>query len=174
MLKNYKIFALVACLLSVTACEGTKEQLGLTRTVPDEYAIIKRAPLEMPPDYSLRPPEPGAPRPQEMQAAAQAEMVVFGQSTAPQNRAPGDGASALLQRAGADQSQPGIREQVDRETSGLAPDDEAVAERLLGWAGGTDQAPASVVDAEAEAARLQKNAAEGRPLNDGQTPTIED
>ena len=36
--------------------------------MPDEFAVESRAPLTVPPDFDLRPPEPGAPRPQEKTA----------------------------------------------------------------------------------------------------------
>ena len=46
--------------LALSGCSDAKEQLGLTRSAPDEFAVVKRAPLAMPPDYTLRPPRPGA------------------------------------------------------------------------------------------------------------------
>src|SRR6202451_4117878 len=62
---------------------------GLTRDSPDEYTVTTRAPLSMPPDYNLRPPRPGAPRPQEQSereqaAAALVPQLAFG---APQGSA---------------------------------------------------------------------------------------
>ena len=76
---TYFILAGSAALL-LTGCSGAKEQLGLTRSAPDEFAVVKRAPLEMPPDYALRPPRPGATRPQEQATAEQAREAVFGQT----------------------------------------------------------------------------------------------
>jgi len=32
-------------LLGLAGCEGTKKQLGLTRSAPDEFSVVKRAPL---------------------------------------------------------------------------------------------------------------------------------
>ena len=50
---------LFGAVLSLSACGGTKEKLGLTKKAPDEFAVVRRAPLSMPPDYTLRPPTPG-------------------------------------------------------------------------------------------------------------------
>ena len=174
-MKNLIKTACLAALLALCACEGTKEELGLTRSAPDEFAVIKRAPLEMPPDYTLRPPRPGAPRPQESAPDLQAQSAVFGSElTTTTYETPDDGESALLQQAGAGVAAPGIREQVDRETATMAPKNEPVAERLIGWSvGGNEEPAASVVDSKAEAERLRKNAEEGRPVTEGETPTIE-
>lgn len=173
-----KLFSKIACLsvlLALSACEGTKKELGLTRTAPDEFAVVKRAPLEMPPDYTLRPPQPGAPRPQEAEPGKQAQSVMFGSELSTSQDAPDEGEAVLLQQAGAGVAQPGIRDQVDRETAVLEPKDKPVAEKLMGWStGGNDTPPATVVDAEAEADRLRKNIEEGKPVTEGETPTIED
>jgi len=130
----------------------------------------------MPPDYTLRPPRPGAPRPQEAAPEDQAEAAMFGDAQQPAQSAPDSGESALLNQAGADAAQPGIRQAVDRETATLEPKDKPVAEKLLGWTTGSSDAPppASVVDPKAEAERLRKNAEEGKPVTEGETPTIEE
>ncbi len=53
-------------LLFLTSCDTVKDKLGLSREAPDEFEVMSRAPLEMPPaDYNIRPPRPGAPRPQD-------------------------------------------------------------------------------------------------------------
>ncbi len=43
---------------------------------PDEFAVESRAPLTIPPDYDLRPPQPGASRPQETTAAEKARRAI--------------------------------------------------------------------------------------------------
>ena len=51
--------------LTLGGCSNAMSQLsdefGLGRSNgPDEFAVATRAPLSMPPDFSLRPPQPGA------------------------------------------------------------------------------------------------------------------
>jgi hypothetical protein len=57
-------------------CTDMKRAIGLERTSPDEFAVESRAPLTMPPDFELRPPQPGAPRPQEKSSGQQARQVI--------------------------------------------------------------------------------------------------
>ncbi len=160
--------------LSLTGCSGAKEKMGLTRKAPDEFAVVKRAPLEIPPEYALRPPRPGAPRPQETATDEQAREVVFGAKSETALK-PANGEAALLQQAGSDIAQPGIREIVNKETDALSPKNEPVAKKLLGL-GSSDKGPgpASVVDPKAETERLRQNAAEGKPVTEGETPTVEE
>jgi len=43
-------------LLSVVSCgSATKEKLGLSKKAPDEFMVVPRAPLSLPPEYDLRP-----------------------------------------------------------------------------------------------------------------------
>ncbi|MGH7029966.1 MAG: DUF3035 domain-containing protein [Stellaceae bacterium] len=63
-----------AALLS--GCTDVKQMIGMDQPMPDEFAVESRAPLTVPPEFNLRPPEPGAPRPQEKSAEQQAEQVI--------------------------------------------------------------------------------------------------
>jgi Protein of unknown function (DUF3035) len=88
-----------ACLsfaVLLPGCSDLRLALGMDRVGPDEFAIESRAPLLIPPDYNLRPPQPGAPRPQEPTAAERARRVV---DTAGPGE-PGKQASAVLKPSG--------------------------------------------------------------------------
>jgi hypothetical protein len=73
--------AAVATLLS--GCDSFKRAVGIERTSPDEFAVESRAPLTIPPDFNLRPPQPGATRPQETSYSNKAQSSV-------DNAGPGD------------------------------------------------------------------------------------
>ena len=77
----------------------------LNRDRPDEFAVQRQAPLVIPPDFSLTPPAPGAPRPAEGTAAQQALDALFG-GPAPRSAVE----TSALQRAG--EAEPGIRSAV--------------------------------------------------------------
>ena len=62
--------------VAVAGCTDFKKSIGLEQTMPDEFAVESRAPLTIPPDFDLRPPTPGAPRPQEKSADQQAKDVM--------------------------------------------------------------------------------------------------
>ncbi|MXO91319.1 DUF3035 domain-containing protein [Pontixanthobacter aquaemixtae] len=101
----------VACTV-LTACGAGGGILGRER--PDEFAVQRQAPLVVPPDFSLVPPAPGAPRPTEGTAAEQALEVLFG-GPAPRSAVE----TSALDRAGT--SAPGIRSTVgDPETNNVA------------------------------------------------------
>ncbi|MGH6894781.1 MAG: DUF3035 domain-containing protein [Dongiaceae bacterium] len=171
--------------LAAGGCSSVKETLGLTKQSPDEFKVVSRAPLSMPPDYNLRPPTPGAPRPQEGTPRDQAASAVFGYpagaSTLPPDQVPpigegeaetaqSSGESALLQSAGGTGVDPNIRQLVDTETAEDEADSRTLADSLVFW-----RAPepyGTVVDPTAEQKRLQENAALGKPVTEGETPTI--
>jgi hypothetical protein len=73
-----RLFAMaaVASTLALGGCVGLKRAIGLEKVSPDEFAVESRAPLTIPPDFDLRPPQPGAPRPQEASAASKAQGIV--------------------------------------------------------------------------------------------------
>lgn len=174
-----------AVLLSgLSACDTFKEQVGLTKKAPDEFTVLTKAPLVMPPDFSLRPPRRGAKRPQEIQPRETARAAILaagkgGRNTGvPKTGVAGKGATAkptsgelaLLQRAGARDSDSSIRQTVNRETSVLAEKDKSFADRLIFWQKKPEFGAA--VDAGKEAKRLREAAAAGDPPNTGQTPVI--
>jgi Protein of unknown function (DUF3035) len=69
------ILSLVGTVL-VAGCTDFKRAVGIEPGLPDEFAVESRAPLTIPPDFDLRPPTPGAPRPQEKSADQQAKDVM--------------------------------------------------------------------------------------------------
>src|SRR5579862_8104476 len=69
----------VACLgvtLLLPGCTDLRRIVGMDRVGPDEFAVESRAPLTIPPEFDLRPPQPGAPRPQEASSADKARKVI--------------------------------------------------------------------------------------------------
>jgi hypothetical protein len=53
------------------------------KRAPDEFAVVRRAPLIVPPDFDLRPPDPGAPRPNIGTTADQARVALTGSQAEP-------------------------------------------------------------------------------------------
>jgi len=87
----------------VSGCgSGWKQALGIEPTSPDEFAVESRAPLTIPPDFNLRPPAPGTPRPQEVSAASKAQGVMDAAGPG----APGQQASGTLKFQGTNLADP--------------------------------------------------------------------
>ena len=54
-----KYIAIIASMLLISGCsQKIKQKLGITTTGPNEYAVEKQKPLEIPPQYDL--PAPGS------------------------------------------------------------------------------------------------------------------
>lgn len=172
MKTSFSIFCAAVVALGLAGCSSAKETLGLNRSSPDEFMVVKHAPLSMPPDYTLRPPSPGAPRPQEQTTSETARTAVFGAQQAQAGTAPTSVESALLQQAGTTGANPDIRRVVDQESNALADRNKSVTDKLLNIGGGGEPS-ATVVNAREETQRLQQNAAQGKPVTDGETPVIE-
>ena len=125
----------VAC-LSLTVlpgCADLRRAVGMDQIGPDEFAVESRAPLTIPPDFALRPPQPGAPRPQEVTSAERARKVIDtagpgepGKQATPALKAPSGGIAA---------SPAGAQDDPTREVAA-----NSLANKLLG---STDSAPGS-------------------------------
>ena len=161
--------------LAMSGCSDLKRTLGYEKAPPDEFQVVSRAPLSMPPDFTLRPPNSGAVRPQEGTTLDQARAALLGehrvQPLATVGRDSGD--MVLLKRVGADQIQPGIRELVDKETLALAEEGHSFTDKLVFWRKTAPPGAGEQLDAAKEARRLQQDQALGRPVTDGASPRIE-
>ncbi|HXV25770.1 MAG TPA: DUF3035 domain-containing protein [Alphaproteobacteria bacterium] len=161
---------------ALAGCSSLRNTFGIERGGPDEFTVVRHAPLTLPPDYNLRPPQPGVPRPQEDTSQTQARSAVVGSQSGlvfgsglDFESSQSSGETALLARAGADQVDPAIRETLNQE-GGFEAVDRSFLEGLIFW---REPEPAGeVVDAAAEAERLKANAEQGLPVTAGETPVI--
>ena len=170
-----RVLFVIAGAALLTACENAKESLGLETKPPDEFAVVKRAPLEMPPDYYLRPPAPGQQRPQELRTDQEAKQAVFGAEAVQvqEQRPVSTGENILLQKTGATNIDPDIRRKVDAETAEIAEENIPGIDKIRGLVGQKVDTPATVVNAKEEAQRLKDNERSGLPANEGDVPTVD-
>jgi Protein of unknown function (DUF3035) len=148
MNKTMTLVAMAAACAAVSGCGGFRQAIGVEKVAPDEFRVVTRAPLVMPPDYALRPPRPGDPRPQELRPDGQARAAVFGQDVGAQ-ATPGE--RALVNRAGADAVDPAIRAQVDLEGAALVRKPEGFSDSVINYQG-TARPPAGQSEADRLAA----------------------
>jgi hypothetical protein len=182
----FALAGLAAALLG--GCSGAREAIGIDkRPPPDEFQVTTRQPLSLPPNYQLRPPQPGA-QPLETAVTEQAKQTVFGRDPGPGTKGmsaggkgelasslPGferrsAGEQALLGKAGAAAADPNIRILVDRDSQQIADANKTVVDDLLFWR--KPQEAGVIIDANKEADRLKTNAAAGKAPTEGDTPTI--
>jgi hypothetical protein len=114
----------VASLCSITLLSGCgfRQLIGLDKVGPDEFAVESRAPLTIPPDFELRPPQPGASRPQEVTAAERARRAI---DTA------GPGEPGKQAAAGLRVPESGLRRPDTTDSQQAA--DQAMSDKLLGY-----------------------------------------
>lgn len=183
------LFALSAC-----ASGEVRETLGLTRDAPDEFKVVSRPPLSVPPDFSLRPPDPGAPPREAVNPEEEASRVFLrdsddaGSSGASEliesnvdtavtpvltGSVPTSAESLLLGKLGTEKADPEIRDKLyvdEKELDRDVVEDEnaTVIDKLLGYG-----AVEPVIDPFAEAERIRENVDEDKPINEGEVPVID-
>ena len=153
--------ALIAA-AGLAGCQSTRSALGMTKVTPDEFRVVTKAPLVMPPDFSLRPPAPGKPRPQELQPESAARIALLGQR---EGETRSDGEKMLVAKAGADQADPLIRYVVDDEFGDVSHKEKGFADKVMFWQSDKKPDPnaapagsdvAAPIDAKAEEERIAK------------------
>jgi len=180
MPKPIVISVVIVALAALTGCEAAKSVAGLKIQAPDEFEVVSRAPLSIPPDFGLRSPAPGAERPQELNPREQAKTILLRNSSRPEQTGMQEavssgrftrGEAAILAKAGAVNVDPSIRQKVNQESTALAEESESFTRRLLFWQ--EKPQPGTIVDAEKESRRIRSARAMGDPVSKGNVPVIQ-
>lgn len=174
MKKNTAILICIAGSLLLSACGNVRQSLSQTKAIPDEFAVYTRAPLTMPPDYGVR-PTPGPDGTEDArvggpQETARRVLLENSSRRVTPVRAATPGTTALLTRAGVHNSDPNIRQVINRETTAYAEEDQTVIDSLIFW--NTNEI-GTTVNAGEETKRIQESQALGQPVSEGDVPVIE-
>ena len=183
---NSARFAAVFSVLMLAACSGNtvKDTLGLTRAAPDEFRVVSRPPLSVPPQFNLRAPDATAAAPGQTPADQAAKSALTGQENtfilpAKENAAaapvaasakPSSPEDNFLRKAGAAAADANIRNELIEERVTKQQEEEESS-----WWDILSTKPAKkdpTVDAKGEAERIQKNEDEGKPVTEGDTPEV--
>lgn len=158
--------------LALSACSSVKRELGVGRNSPDEFMVIKRAPLTVPPDYILRPPAAAA---APSLPSETAQTALLGKSETPVVQNSSD--KIILDKLGAAKARTDIREKIEEDNGYISFKNRTLAARLIFWDDekitSPENIPVSVVNPTAEAARIKKNREEGKPITGDNAPVIE-
>ncbi len=156
--------------------------LGLSNQPPDEFAVVDRPPLSMPPDYNLRPPRPGAPSPNDSNPAGTAAKALYGDnkmelvpqqgvtSMNVQNLSPAE--QIVINQSNATQADPHIRSVIDREQGQEVVANRKLIDAILFWKEPKPEEKALVVNAPAERARIEAAQAKQETVTTGETHAL--
>jgi len=159
-----KFLGLLVITQALISCAPGKVQdtLGMRREVPDEFSVVANPPLSIPPSFALRPPHSIAVY-ENVSAEYKAEKSLT------------RGEQGFLSRVGVDDADPNIKAILEKE-SRIAADsekDDGFFDKLGSFGKKKEQKEALVVDANAERERISKNKKEGKPVNEGEVPTLD-
>ncbi len=160
-MKRYSTLGLVAVTaVTLAACASSGG--------PDEFRVVRKAPLTVPPEYNLRPPTLGQARPQELSPEAQARVAVFGVDI---GQTASDGEKLFVRAAGGDAVDRSVRGQVDFDNNQTLRKNRSFADMLLNWGGAPGGEPQ--IDAAAEAERLRTQNEESKDVTGGSSVVIQ-
>ncbi len=182
MIRSRWVIVIFIAAVMVGGCEDAQSVFMPPKNSPDEFAVYSRAPLSLPPNYALRPPVPGATRPQDIVPRKEAKKAIMGESgggadirgaaatpSASANfTASSPGVMALLRDAGGLDADPNIRAAINQETTIFTDQGAQFSDKLLFWH--KQKEKGVVLDPDAEARRIRNAKAMGRPITDHNPP----
>ena len=154
----------------LSGCSNVRDALGQNKKSPDEFAILARAPLSVPPNFSLRVPNKGMERPQEPSSRNMGRDLIFKKSNSDRENDSKSNTSSIRVLLGTNKANPKIREIINAETKNMVFYDKSFLDKLLSWKKPSEDGV--VVDAAAEARRLKNNVEQKKPVTEGKTPII--
>jgi len=167
-----RLAVLGVCALSLMGCESLRKMAGMNKEGPDEFAVVTKQPLIIPPEYALRPPRDGAAPTNQVQPTDAAQSALFDTDpTAAAKQMTGDYSQAeklLLASAGVNRIDPSIRQEIAADGRAMEAADDTFTQKVLFWQ--DEKIPGQPVNAEAEDKRLSAQKASGqRPAKDSAT-----
>ncbi len=155
-LSRSALFLILLPALALGGCGSMERTFGIGKRSPDEFTVVRRAPLVIPPDSTLRPPEPGAAPTGEVSTATAARDVLLGSDaskipTADATQSPAEQAILADTKVTAI---PDIRTVITEENSQLAVLDRGTFLAILGWQKKRMEPQPNVINPVAESRRL--------------------
>ncbi len=177
MMVKFKFLIVLILLMPVlTSCSGIKKELGFGRNSPDEFTVVKRAPLTLPPEYDLLPlvSDNATGNDTENTVSEKAKTVIFSSNkntdTQMNSKNP---EMALLNKVRASDANDNIRKEIDRENGYIVLDnDKGIVDKIIFWKDEEKQED-PIVDAGAENKRIQEKLKSGEKLDGSTVPVIQ-
>ena len=125
------ILGFLCMTLTVSACGGgLSDAFAYKKNPPDEFAILKKQPLIIPPDYSLKPPNEAGSKIARTSTRVEAEQILTGREVDISEIA-SDGEKEVLDRIGSDPSQNNVRSKIRNDGNTVIVKEQAVTENLI-------------------------------------------
>lgn len=112
----------------LAGCNTLKDTFGFTKIPPDEFQVITKAPLVIPPDFTLRPPRVAQTAQTQYSSSAAARDLLIGAGTP--NEPVSMSEKTLLKLAGAHEDHSDIRLKIDNESRQTEDAQPSLVERL--------------------------------------------
>ncbi|PPR79114.1 MAG: hypothetical protein CFH01_00615 [Alphaproteobacteria bacterium MarineAlpha2_Bin1] len=170
----YKFFKFVLILFFFSSCSNTDNLIKLSEIPPDEFSVVRKDPLEIPPNFNLRPPgkskKTGSINSSEKAKDVLSDLISNKQEKIISNEYLTKGDVMLLENTGFKETKTNIREVLITENS-LALQHkgriEVLIEKLVG-----NESDANILDPEKEVRRNQEKLATGENFVKSQKPVI--
>ena len=151
-----RVGVLSAVALSLIGCESLREAAGITKEPPDEFAVVTKSPLVIPPDFNLKPPKPGAAPTNQVSPTVAAQSALFGDDAVAAAAAiPGNFSAeerVVLANSGGATADPSIRKQIASDEKQMEATDDSFTDTLLFQS--SDPYKGAPLNADAESARI--------------------
>ena len=173
------VFAIILPILLI-GCSSARDIVGLSKQSPDEFEVVTRPPLSLPPDYGLRIPIPNISKTQDKSVRGRAdELIIARGSFSPRQKLLGrDGLGtispaedAILGRAQARSSDDSIRAKLSSDNKTISGTDKKLIDKIIFWQGA--EKPGAILDPEKESKRINDLKSDGKTIANGDVPVIE-
>lgn len=149
---------LVSVGVALSGCSYMRSMAGMTKAPPDEFAVLTKGALVIPPDFGLMPPKPGAAPINQTDPVTNAQSALFGaDAAAAAANMPGSSSLSekmLLVSAGAASADPQIRQLLAADNNSLLAADDSFTNDIMFWKDKKKADDGKPVDADTEAKRL--------------------
>jgi Protein of unknown function (DUF3035) len=161
-----RVGALGGLALAVVGCDTIRQAAGVTKEPPDEFAVVTKSPLVVPPDFNLRPPKPGAVPTNQSSPTQAAQAALFGDDPVTTASAlPGNFSAEeriVLANSGGATADHSIRKQIVSDEKATEATEDSFTDALL--FSSPDPNKGAPLDADAEAQRIQNAKANGQTV----------
>jgi hypothetical protein len=166
----WRLATLAGLAFSLASCSTIRDAAGISKEAPDEFAVVTKAPLVVPPDFNLRPPSPGAAPTNQASPTGAAEAALFSDDPNAIQESLGAGYSTeeklILANSGGAVANDGIRQQLASDEKSMQGSDQSFTDKVL-FGGSSTPDTGRAVNADAEKQRIDAAKSAGQTTPGG-------